>query len=115
MDTVTVQGKVIPAPVTAKHKGKSAPAEENIGFVSGLAIGAGVAGGPIGAVAGAITGAVLGEHYHKQKVANHELAAGLFRQQRRKSTAESDRDAAGRLAGPCPRADGEYCLQDGRC
>ena len=62
--------------VVAAQKGKSAPAEENIGLFSGLAIGA-VAGGPIGAVAGAITGALLGEHYHKQKLANHELAADL--------------------------------------
>ena len=80
-DTVTVEGKLSPAPVspaaaTVQKKGKSAPAEENIGLVSGLAIGA-VAGGPIGAVAGAITGALLGEHFHKQKVANHELAANL--------------------------------------
>lgn len=80
IDTVTVQGQVpapqvssAPAPAT---KGKAAPAEENIGFFSGLAIGA-VAGGPIGAIAGGITGALLGEHYHKQKVANHELAADL--------------------------------------
>ena len=76
LDTVTVEGKVIPPPVIAKKSGKSAPAEENIGLISGLAIGA-VAGGPIGAVAGAITGALLGEHYHKQKVANHDLAADL--------------------------------------
>jgi outer membrane protein OmpA-like peptidoglycan-associated protein len=77
LDTVTVEGKVPPAPDVPKKKaGKSAPAEENIGLFSGLAIGA-VAGGPIGAVAGAITGALLGEHYHKQKVANHELAADL--------------------------------------
>ncbi len=68
LDTVTVQGQAT--------KSKSAPAEENIGFFSGLAIGA-VAGGPIGAVAGGITGALLGEHYHKQKVANHQLAADL--------------------------------------
>ncbi len=61
--------------VTVKPS-KSAPAEENIGFVSGLAIGA-VAGGPIGAVAGGITGALLGEHYHKQKALNHALAADL--------------------------------------
>ena len=56
------------AGTTTKKPGKSAPAEENIGFFSGVAIGA-VAGGPIGAVAGGITGALLGEHYHKQKVA----------------------------------------------
>ncbi len=66
-DTVTVQ---------AKQPHKSAPAEVNIGFFGGIAIGA-VAGGPIGAVAGAITGALLGEHYHKQKVLNHTLAADL--------------------------------------
>jgi outer membrane protein OmpA-like peptidoglycan-associated protein len=62
--------------VTVQAKRTSAPAEENIGFFSGLAIGA-VAGGPIGAVAGGITGALLGEHIHKQKVANRELAATL--------------------------------------
>jgi outer membrane protein OmpA-like peptidoglycan-associated protein len=79
IDTVTVQGKSsapAAAVVPGKKQGKSAPLEENIGFVSGLAIGA-VAGGPIGAIAGGITGALLGEHYHKQKVANHELAADL--------------------------------------
>jgi outer membrane protein OmpA-like peptidoglycan-associated protein len=75
-DTVTVEAQSAPAPEQAKKKRNSAPAEENIGLLSGLAIGA-VAGGPIGAVAGAITGALLGEHYHKQKVANHELAADL--------------------------------------
>jgi len=53
-----------------------APAEENIGFFSGVAIGA-VAGGPFGAVAGGVAGALLGAHYHKQKLANHELAASL--------------------------------------
>jgi outer membrane protein OmpA-like peptidoglycan-associated protein len=61
---------------TVTVKSKSAPAEENIGFFGGLAIGA-VAGGPVGAVVGGVAGALLGEHYHKQKVANHELAADL--------------------------------------
>jgi outer membrane protein OmpA-like peptidoglycan-associated protein len=61
--------------VTAPE-GKSAGTAENIGFLSGAAIGA-VAGGPIGAVAGGITGALLGAHYHKQKLANHVLAADL--------------------------------------
>ena len=74
MDTVTVQANSI-APEQAKKPHK-APAEENIGFFSGLAIGA-VAGGPVGAIAGGITGALLGEHYHKQKVLNHTLAADL--------------------------------------
>jgi outer membrane protein OmpA-like peptidoglycan-associated protein len=76
LDTVTVEGKLAPAADTPSKANKRAPAEENIGLFSGLAIGA-VAAGPIGAVAGAITGALLGEHYHKQKVANHELAADL--------------------------------------
>src|SRR5580698_3422525 len=62
--------------VVVHSKSTSAPAEENIGFVSGLAIGA-VAGGPVGAMVGGIAGALMGEHYHKQKVANHELAADL--------------------------------------
>ena len=62
--------------VAAEKPSKSAPAEENIGFLSGLAIGA-VAGGPVGAIAGGITGALLGEHYHKQKVLNHVLASDL--------------------------------------
>jgi len=72
-----VAGDAAPVPdsVTVKPT-KSAPAEENIGFVSGLAVGA-VAGGPIGAIAGGITGALLGEHYHKQKALNHALSADL--------------------------------------
>jgi outer membrane protein OmpA-like peptidoglycan-associated protein len=74
-DTVSVEAKQ-PPPEPAKKTGKAAPAEENIGFFSGLAIGA-VAGGPIGAVAGGITGALLGEHYHKQKALNKTLAADL--------------------------------------
>jgi outer membrane protein OmpA-like peptidoglycan-associated protein len=63
-------------PCVAGGKSRAAPAEENIGFFSGLALGA-VAGGPLGAIAGGVTGALLGEHYHKQKVTNHELAADL--------------------------------------
>jgi outer membrane protein OmpA-like peptidoglycan-associated protein len=83
--TVTVQGQSVPPDSSApsdkdqgngSQKGKAAPAEENIGFFSGLAIGA-VAGGPFGAVAGGVTGALIGAHIHKQKVANHELAADL--------------------------------------
>ena len=87
LDTVTVQAQSVPPDSSSpgdkdkdkdkgKKKSKAAPAEENIGFFSGLALGA-VAGGPIGAVAGGITGALLGEHYHKQKVANQELAVSL--------------------------------------
>ncbi|HEY1898664.1 MAG TPA: OmpA family protein [Steroidobacteraceae bacterium] len=84
LDTVIVQGHSIPPDPSVtpektpdpSKKTKSAAAEENIGFFSGLAIGA-VAAGPVGAIAGGITGALLGEHYHKQKVANRQLAADL--------------------------------------
>ena len=75
-DTVTVEAQNLQPDQARKPGKKAAPAEENIGFFSGLAIGA-VAGGPIGAIAGGITGALLGEHYHKQKVLNHTLAADL--------------------------------------
>jgi len=74
-DTVTVEAQNIP-PQPAKKPDKSAGTEENIGFFSGLALGA-VAGGPIGAFAGGITGALLGEHFHKQKLLNRALAADL--------------------------------------
>ncbi|MDB6158692.1 MAG: hypothetical protein JWO04_2398, partial [Gammaproteobacteria bacterium] len=50
--------------------------QENIGVVTGLAVGA-AAGGPVGAIVGAAAGAWLGDRYHKQAVARHELAAGL--------------------------------------
>lgn len=89
LDAVTVQAQSVPPDGSSpgdpdkskdkdkdKKKANSASAEGNIGFFSGLAIGA-VAGGPVGAIAGGITGAVLGEHYHKQKLANRELAADL--------------------------------------
>ncbi len=57
--------------------------QQNIGVVTGLAVGA-AAGGPIGAVVGAAAGGWLGERYHKQAVARDELAAGLHK-------SESDR------------------------
>lgn len=47
--------------------------QENIGVFTGLAVGA-AAGGPIGAMVGIIAGAWLGDHYHRQSVANHALA-----------------------------------------
>ncbi len=50
--------------------------QQNIGVVTGLAVGA-VAGGPVGAIFGAAAGGWLGERYHKQAVAREELAAGL--------------------------------------
>jgi outer membrane protein OmpA-like peptidoglycan-associated protein len=48
--------------------------QENIGAFTGLGIGA-VAGGPLGAMVGLAAGAWLGDRYHRQSVANHDLAA----------------------------------------
>src|SRR3981189_648344 len=50
--------------------------QENIGVVTGLAVGA-AAAGPVGAIVGAAAGAWLGDRYHRQAAARHELAAGL--------------------------------------
>jgi outer membrane protein OmpA-like peptidoglycan-associated protein len=66
-------------PASAAQKaGAGAPQpaskQENIGVFTGLAVGA-AAGGPIGAMVGVVAGAWLGDHYHKQSVANHDLAA----------------------------------------
>jgi outer membrane protein OmpA-like peptidoglycan-associated protein len=55
---------------------KSASKQEKIGVVTGLAVGA-AAGGPVGAVVGAAAGAWLGDRYHRQAVANTELASNL--------------------------------------
>src|ERR1700761_6247729 len=59
--------------VTVHH---SASKQENIGVVTGLAIGA-AAGGPVGAIFGAAAGAWIGDRYHKQVVAKQEMAANL--------------------------------------
>jgi outer membrane protein OmpA-like peptidoglycan-associated protein len=59
--------------VTVRH---AASKQENIGVVSGLAVGA-AAGGPIGAIVGAAAGAWMGDRYHRQIVARNEMAAGL--------------------------------------
>ena len=47
--------------------------QENIGVLTGAAVGA-AAGGPFGAMVGMVAGALLGNHYHRQSVANHSLA-----------------------------------------
>jgi outer membrane protein OmpA-like peptidoglycan-associated protein len=64
------------AAAPADHPGVQQPAskQENVGAFTGLAVGA-VAGGPIGAMAGLVAGAWLGDRYHRQSLANHELAA----------------------------------------
>ncbi|HVC30041.1 MAG TPA: DUF456 family protein [Steroidobacteraceae bacterium] len=53
---------------------RAASKEENIGFFTGAAVGA-AAGGPIGAMVGIVAGALLGQHYHRQRLTNHALAA----------------------------------------
>ena len=50
--------------------------QENIGVVSGLAVGA-AAGGPFGAIIGAAAGAWLGDKYHKKAVENATLSNDL--------------------------------------
>jgi outer membrane protein OmpA-like peptidoglycan-associated protein len=51
---------------------------EDIGIVTGLAIGA-AAGGPVGAVIGATAGGLLGDRYHKERQIKAALAADLRR------------------------------------
>jgi outer membrane protein OmpA-like peptidoglycan-associated protein len=48
--------------------------QENIGAFTGLAVGA-AAAGPVGAIVGLVAGVWLGDRYHRQRVANHDLAA----------------------------------------
>ena len=58
---------------------------EDVGIVTGLAIGA-AAAGPIGAAVGAAAGGLLGDRYHKERQTRAALAADL-----RKSEAERTR------------------------
>jgi outer membrane protein OmpA-like peptidoglycan-associated protein len=72
--------------------------QENIGVVSGLAIGA-VIGGPIGAVIGGAAGGVLGDHYHRQKVKNAQLAGDLSKSETERTVlAKNISDLDGSLA-----------------
>ncbi len=50
--------------------------QENIGLVTGLAVGA-AAGGPVGAIFGAAAGGWLGDRYHKKAMTNESLKADL--------------------------------------
>jgi outer membrane protein OmpA-like peptidoglycan-associated protein len=61
--SVTITTTPPPAPKASK--------QENIGVVTGLAVGA-VAGGPVGAIVGAAAGGWIGDRYHKQVVAKKE-------------------------------------------
>jgi outer membrane protein OmpA-like peptidoglycan-associated protein len=61
---------------------------EDIGIVTGLAVGA-AAGGPIGAILGAAAGGLMGDRYHREKQTAKELKSDLG-----KSEAERTRLAA---------------------
>jgi outer membrane protein OmpA-like peptidoglycan-associated protein len=66
----------LPVSAAQAAAGAQPPAskQEDIGVFTGAAVGA-AAGGPIGAMVGMVAGALLGNHYHRQAVANHDLAA----------------------------------------
>jgi outer membrane protein OmpA-like peptidoglycan-associated protein len=76
------------APVQAAEKQKSSK-QENIGVLSGLAIGA-AAGGPIGAILGAAGGALLGDRFHKKEVQNAELKVSLAKSESDKQQLMAD-------------------------
>ena len=57
---------------------------EDIGIVSGLAIGA-AAGGPIGAMVGAAAGGLLGDRWHRQKQTAADLSADLGKSEAERS------------------------------
>src|SRR5690242_3449327 len=76
------------APVQAAEKQKSSK-QENIGVLSGLAIGA-AAGGPIGAVLGAAGGALIGDRFHKKEVQNAELKVSLAKSESDKQKLMAD-------------------------
>jgi outer membrane protein OmpA-like peptidoglycan-associated protein len=62
------------APKTGAGAPQPGSKQESIGVFTGLAVGA-AAGGPIGAMVGMVAGAWLGDRYHRQGVANHDLSA----------------------------------------
>jgi outer membrane protein OmpA-like peptidoglycan-associated protein len=68
-----VATSVVTLPVYAQDSDSTTPPrkaskQENIGVVTGLAVGA-AAGGPIGAIIGAAAGGWMGDRYHKKEVA----------------------------------------------
>ena len=77
-------------PVHAQERAAStASKQENIGVVSGLAVGA-AAGGPFGAVIGAAAGAWLGDRYHRQSTESVTLATDLSKSEsQRKELAQN--------------------------
>src|SRR5437868_5091770 len=66
---------------TVTVKSQKPSKQENIGVVTGLAVGA-AAGGPIGAIIGA--GAWIGDRYHKQLEAKKALANDLSQSEAQK-------------------------------
>ncbi len=77
------------APAWAGTSGSDSNAKaEDIGIVTGLAVGA-AAGGPVGALVGAAAGGLMGDRYHRQKQTAQALSADLGR-----SEAERTRLAA---------------------
>ena len=87
----------VSAAQTAPGTPPAASKQENIGVLTGAAVGA-AAGGPIGAMVGMVAGALLGNHYHKQSVANHDLAAQNQALAASLSASQQDREAlAGKL------------------
>ena len=89
----------LPASAAQTAPGAQQPAskQENVGVLTGAAVGA-AAGGPIGAMVGMVAGALLGNHYHKQSVANHDLAAQNRALAASLSESQRDREAlAGKL------------------
>lgn len=76
---------------TAAAPGWPDPAakQENIGIVTGLAVGA-AAAGPIGAVVGAATGALLGNHYYRQKETAATLKSDLERSEASRAQLTAD-------------------------
>lgn len=73
---------VVALPVYAQDNGTGttprpkASKQENIGVVTGLAVGA-AAGGPVGAILGAAAGGWIGDRYHKKELAAKTLKTDL--------------------------------------
>ena len=82
---VTALAATAPAWADSTTAGDGNAKSEDLGIVTGLALGA-AAGGPIGAVVGAAAGGLLGDRYHREKETRAALAAQL-----RQSEAERTR------------------------
>jgi outer membrane protein OmpA-like peptidoglycan-associated protein len=108
----------LPASAT-QNAVEPASKQENIGVLTGLAVGA-AAAGPIGAMVGMVAGALLGNHYHKQSVANHALAVqnhaltaslGRSEQERRELAGKLDLTTQSLAATEAQRAELDRTVQ----